>query len=87
MYTTNDMKTMTCKQLDGACDMQIEAETFEELSKIGKKHALQMIGRGDLAHIIKMQAMMKVMKKPEAFQKWLDEKRKEFDALPEDLHD
>ena len=26
------MKTMTCKQLGGACDLEFQAETFEEIA-------------------------------------------------------
>ena len=28
------MKTMTCKQLGGACDLEFIANTFEEMSKM-----------------------------------------------------
>jgi hypothetical protein len=32
------MKTMTCKQLGGACDQAFHAETFEEMAEKSKKN-------------------------------------------------
>ena len=37
------MKTMTCKDLGGACDVKFQAKTFEEIAELSKKHALEMI--------------------------------------------
>lgn len=78
------MKTMTCNQLGGACDQEFHAETFEEMGKLSKKHAMEMAQAGDQAHIEKMNTMMSLMNTPEAMNKWFEEKRKEFDVLPED---
>lgn len=76
------MKTMTCKQLGGACDEQFHAETFEEMAEMSKKHTMVMVEKGDKAHMDKMEEMKELMNKGEA-EKWFEEKRKEFDALPE----
>ncbi len=76
------MKIMTCKQLGGACDMEFQAETFEEMGELSKRHAMEMFKRGDKAHIKKMDAMR--MKKPGEHKKWFEKKQKEFDALPKD---
>jgi len=78
------MKTMTCKQLAGACDKEFHAETFEELGEISKKHAMEMAEMGDKAHIEKMEEMRNLMSKPEAVKEWFEKVQKEFDALPED---
>ena len=45
------MKTMTCKQLAGACDKQFHAETFEEMAAMSKKHGTQMFEKGDEQHL------------------------------------
>lgn len=45
------MKTMTCKQLGGACDMQFHANTFEELAEQSKKHGMAMFQAGNADHI------------------------------------
>jgi len=76
------MKTMTCKQLGGSCDVEFHAETFDEMAKLSHAHGTEM--REDPDHQKAMQAMMELMKEPEAMQKWFGERKAEFDALPED---
>ena len=49
------MKTMTCNQLEGACDMEFSAETFEEIQEIVKNHAIEMVQNGYEAHAKKME--------------------------------
>lgn len=34
------MKTMTCKQLGGACDKEFHAQTFEEMAELSKQHGM-----------------------------------------------
>ena len=78
------MKTMTCKQLGGACDKQFHASSFEEMAELSKKHGMEMFQMGDEAHLKAMNEMKKLMKTPEAMKDWFENKRKEFDSLPED---
>ena len=78
------MKTMTCKQLAGACDKEFRAETFEEMAEMSKKHAMEMAEKDDKGHIEKMEEMKDLMNKPEAVKEWFEEIQKEFDALSED---
>ena len=77
------MKTMTCKQLAGACDKEFHAETFEEMGEMSKKHAMEMAEMGDKAHIDKMEEMKNLMNKPEAVKEWFEKVQREFDASPE----
>ncbi len=77
------MKTMTCKQLGGACDLEFHANTFEEMAEISKQHGMEMFQKGDEAHLLAMNKMKELMKTPDAMQKWFAEKRSEFEALPE----
>lgn len=37
------MKTITCKQLGGACNQQFHAETFEEMAQLNKAHGGEML--------------------------------------------
>ncbi|MEG3657112.1 DUF1059 domain-containing protein [Arenibacter palladensis] len=76
------MKTMTCKQLGGAWDMQFNANTFEELAEQSKKHGMAMIQAGNTDHIEAMKKMQELMKSPDALAKWFENKRKEFETLP-----
>lgn len=77
------MKTMTCKQLGGACELQFHANTFEEMAEMSKKHGMEMYKNGDEAHINAMGEMMSLMKNPQEMNNWFENKRKEFEALPE----
>ncbi|MBC2608049.1 DUF1059 domain-containing protein [Pelagicoccus albus] len=77
------MKRVTCEQVGGACDHVFEAETFEELVEKSKAHGMEMLQQGDAAHMQAMQKMMVLMQSPEEMNKWMDERRKEFEALPE----
>ena len=77
------MKTMTCKQLGGACDKEFNANTFEEIAEMSKKHGMEMFQVGDDEHLKAMNDMQELMKSPEDMKEWFDNKRKEFDALPE----
>ena len=78
------MKTMTCKQLGGACDLEFQANTFEEMAEMSKKHGMEMFQNSDPAHLEAMGAMKELMQSPEAMQAWFAEKKAEFNALSED---
>lgn len=78
------MKTMNCKQLGGACDLEFQANTFEEMAEQSKKHGMEMFQKGDEAHQKAMNEMQDLMKSPEVMKSWFEDKKKEFDALPED---
>ena len=73
------MKTMTCKQLGGACDKEFHANTFEKIGELSKNHAMQM--KEDPDHQKAMKAMEGLMSDPKAFQEWFESKRKEFEGL------
>ena len=76
------MKTMTCRQLGGACDMPFQGNTFEEIADQSKKHGMEMARKADQPHLDAMNEMMVLMKNPEKLKDWFDNKRKEFDDLP-----
>jgi hypothetical protein len=78
------MKTMTCKQLGGACDQEFQGETFQEIAEQSKKHGTEMFKKNDEEHFRAMQEMSEMMNEPEAMKQWMEEKRKEFEALPEE---
>ena len=77
------MKTMTCKDLAGACDTEFHAETFDEMAEISKKHGMEMLERGDQAHIAAMEKMKDLMSDPEAVKKWFESVQKLFENLSE----
>lgn len=75
------MKTMNCKQLGGACDMEFQADTFEEMAELSKKHGMEMFQKGDADHLAAMNEMKSLMNSPDAMNEWFDARRKEFDEL------
>ncbi|MFW2371829.1 MAG: DUF1059 domain-containing protein [Gammaproteobacteria bacterium] len=77
------MKTMSCKQLGGACDKEFHASSFEEIAEMSKQHGMEMHQKNDEPHLNAMKEMQQLMQKPDAMTKWFENKRKEFDALPE----
>lgn len=78
------MKTMTCKQLGGACDLEFQATTFDEMAELSKQHGMEMFQKQDQAHMEAMKEMQNLMQSPEKMQTWFEGKRSEFEALPED---
>lgn len=78
------MKTMKCRQLGGACDLEFKASTFDEMAELSKQHGMDMHQKQDAAHLKAMQKMQQLMQEPEEMNKWYASKRREFDALPED---
>ena len=77
------MKTMTCKQLGGACDKEFEANTFEEMAEMSKNHGMEMFQKGDADHLKAMEEMKKFMADPKSMKEWMETKQKEFDELPD----
>ncbi|MDB4534281.1 DUF1059 domain-containing protein [Vicingaceae bacterium] len=78
------MKTMTCKQLGGACNKTFSANSFEAIAELSKQHGTEMFHAKDAPHMEAMNKMMELMKSPEAMMAWFDEKESTFNALAED---
>lgn len=77
------MKTMTCRELGGACDLEFRANTFEEMAQMSQKHGKEMFQRGDEAHLEAMKAMQDLMQSPDGMSKWMESKRNEFQSKPD----
>ena len=78
------MKTMNCKQLGDACDKEYHANSFDEIAEMSKQHGMEMFHIKDKAHLKAMNEMQELMQRPEAMKDWFENKKKEFNALPED---
>lgn len=78
------MKTMTCKQLGGACDKKFSANTFEEMAQLSQEHGMKMYQQNDEAHIKVINEFKELMQNPNAMIEWIKGKKEEFDALEED---
>ena len=75
------MKTMTCAQLGGSCQEKFDAETFEEMTEMAKRHGAAMFMAGDKPHLEAIQKMQQLMQTPDAMAKWFEEKKKVFASL------
>jgi hypothetical protein len=77
------MKTMTCKQLGGACEKAFTANTFDEIEEMSKRHGMEMFQKNDKPHLEAMNKMRALMKSSDSdvMTAWLKNKRKEFNAL------
>ena len=78
------MKTMTCKQLGGSCDVQLHGHTADEVIKAQDNHLKEVVAGGDEAHKSALKAMKGRWKHPIAGMGWYKATKREFAALPED---
>lgn len=75
------MKTMTCKQLGGACNQEFQANSFAEIAEMSRQHGMQMVQNNDAAHLKAMNDMRQLMQTPDAMADWFETKKNEFDVL------
>ena len=59
------MKTMTCNQLGGACNLEFRASTFEEMAGLSQQHGMEMHQAQAPDHLAAMQKMGEFMQSPE----------------------
>ena len=78
------MKTMTCRQLGGPCDLELRAETADDVIKAQDRHLKEAVQGGDAAHEPAHQDMKGRWKHPVASMGWYRDTKKTFAELPED---
>ena len=78
------MKTMTCNQLGGACDLQLRGDTADEVIKAQDKHLRDAVGAGDMTHEQALDEMKGRWKHPIKGMGWYKNTKREFAELPED---
>ena len=77
------MKTMTCEQLGGACDMRFTASSFTEIAEMSKQHGAKMFEKRDPNHLAAMEKMKDLMQNPQKMEEWFKQKQQEFNSLPD----
>jgi predicted small metal-binding protein len=77
------MKTMTCSQLGGACDVALQGATADEVIKLQDQHLKDTVAGGDQAHAEALKEMKGRWKHPVSGMKWDKNTKREFAALPE----
>jgi predicted small metal-binding protein len=78
------MKTMTCKQLGGVCDLEHQGETADEVIKAQDRHLKDVVASGDHAHEGALKEMKGRWRNPLGGMGWYKKMKREFASLPED---
>ena len=77
------MKTMTCKELGGACELALRGQTADEVIKAQDKHLKDAVANGDTAHESALKAMKGRWKHPLSGLSWYRNTKRAFAALSE----
>ncbi|MEZ5373484.1 MAG: DUF1059 domain-containing protein [Microthrixaceae bacterium] len=78
------MKTMTCRQLGGACDLELRGETADEVIKAQDQHLKDAVAQGDATHEPARKAMKGRWRNPIKGMGWYKDTKAAFAALPEE---
>ncbi len=77
------MKTMTCQQLGGPCDLAHTAETADEIIQAQDRHLKDAVAGGDTTHQEAADAMKGRWRNPLKGMGWYKATKKAFAELPE----
>jgi hypothetical protein len=78
------MKTMTCKQLGGPCEVSHRGNTANDVIKAQDAHLKEMVAAGDETHENALREMKGRWKNPISGMGWYRKAKRDFAALPED---
>jgi hypothetical protein len=78
------MKTMTCKQLGGPCEVPHHGNTANEVIKAQDRHLNSMVAGGDDPHRSALSDMQARWKNPLSGMAWYRKAKRDFAALPAD---
>jgi len=76
------MKTMTCNQLGGACDLPLRGATADEVILLQDKHLNEVVAGGDEAHKPALNQMKGRWKHPIKGMGWYRNVKRDFAAAP-----
>ena len=80
----SQMKTMTCKQLGGPCDHQLQGDSADAVMKAQDLHLKDMVSGGDDTHSIALKEMKGRWKHPISGMGWYRAAKHDFAGLPAD---
>ena len=80
------MKTMTCRQLGGPCDLEHHGDTADEMIKTQDRHLKQAARAGDSAHEPAHADMKGRWRHPKKAMGWYRGVKQTFAELPQDAH-
>ena len=77
------MKTMTCKDLGGPCDLAHLGNSADDVIKAQDRHLKEMVAQGDESHQSAHQDMKGRWRHPISGMGWYRAAKRDFAALPE----
>ncbi|WP_159616621.1 hypothetical protein [Arthrobacter zhaoguopingii] len=77
------MKTMTCKQLGGPCDLALSGDTADDVIQAQDRHLREAVKSGDSTHQEAHDAMKGRWRNPVKGMGWYRDTKKAFASLPE----
>lgn len=77
------MKTMTCRQLGGPCDLALHGQTADDVIKAQDRHLREAVRSGDAVHEPAHEQMKRRWRRPVAAMGWYRDTKKAFGQLPE----
>ena len=72
------MKTMTCRQLGGPCDLAHQGEDHNDIIKAQDQHLREAVKQGDAAHEPALSDMKGRWKRPVSGLKWYRQVQRDF---------
>ena len=76
------MKTMTCQDLGGPCDLAHRGETADDVINAQDLHLKQVVADGDADHEPALKAMKARWKHPIKAMGWYTQAKKDFASMP-----
>ena len=76
------MKSMTCRQLGGACDLVHSGEDHNEIIRAQDAHLREAVAAGSSDHEVALKEMKGRWKRPVSGLKWYRQVQRDFAALP-----
>jgi hypothetical protein len=77
------MRTMTCRQLGGPCELALRGDTADDVIKAQDRHLKDAVRSGDTTHQDALGAMRNRWRNPVKGMGWYRDTKKAFAALPE----
>jgi predicted small metal-binding protein len=77
------LKTMTCKELGGPCDLAHRGSSADHVIKAQDRHLKEVVAGGDRAHEDALKAMKGRWRHPIAGMGWYRDAKRRFAELPE----
>ncbi len=77
------MKTMTCRDLGGPCDLEHRGEDADTIIKAQDRHLKEAEEAGDATHQEARDAMKRRWRHPRKSMGWYNDTKRAFAALPD----